>query len=156
MITLTAAQLAFLADAAEQAFPAECCGLLVGTGMRNITVTRLIPASNLLSSASTDRFELDPRIRFETERALRGSSERIIGHWHSHPNGSATPSATDLEQAWEPDLIWLILGVTLNAQGHPQAVQTLAHRLDRELGRSRPIPLRLSKNSACMAKGFPT
>ena len=145
MVSLTAAQLAFLADAAEQAFPAECCGLLVGTGQRNITVTRLIPAPNLLSADTTDRFELDPRVRFETERALRGTSERIVGHWHSHPNGSAIPSPADLEQAWEPELIWLILGVTLNANGQPQAVQTLAHRIDRDLGRSRPILLRLSK-----------
>jgi proteasome lid subunit RPN8/RPN11 len=156
MIALTAAQLAFLADAAEEAFPAECCGLLVGTGRRNITVTRLIPAPNLLAAETTDRFELDPRIRFEAERALRGSPERVIGHWHSHPNGSAIPSPTDLDQAWEPELIWLILGVTLNSSGHPQTVQTLAHRLDRSLGRSRPIPLRLNKNSACMAQGFPT
>ena len=145
MITLTAAQLAFLADAAEQAFPTECCGLLVGRGRRIITVTQLIPAPNLLSAATTDRFELDPRIRFETERALRGTPERIVGHWHSHPNGSAIPSATDLKQAWEPELIWLILGVTPNVQGHPQTIQTLAHRLNRDLGHSRPIPLRLSK-----------
>ncbi len=149
MIILTAAQLASIADAAEAAYPDECCGLLVGHGVRTIRVTRLAPAPNLLRGQAHDRFELDPRSRFETERALRGTAERIVGHWHSHPNGSATPSATDLEQAWEPDLIWLIVGVAANAAGRPQTVQILAHQLDRDNRRHRGATLRLAEKSAC-------
>jgi len=149
MIILTAAQLASIADAAEAAYPGECCGLLVGHGARTIHVTRLAPAPNLLRSETGDRFELDPRIRFETERAVRGTAERIVGHWHSHPNGSATPSATDLEQAWEPDLIWLIAGVAPNDSGRPQAVQILAHRLDRQRRRHHRITLRVAEENTC-------
>lgn len=156
MIVMTAAQLAVIADAAEAAFPHECCGLLVGTGKRSVRVTRLIPAPNLLRDQSPDRFELDPRIRFETERQLRGSFERIVGHWHSHPDGSATPSPTDLTQAWEPEMIWLIAGVTANISGIPQTVQVLAHRLNRETGRIHPVSLRTAEKSTCKPKGFPT
>ena len=42
---------------------------------------------------------------------MRGTPERIVGHYHSHPNEPARPSVTDLERAWEPDMIWLILSV---------------------------------------------
>lgn len=146
---MTAAQLAVIADLAEAAYPGECCGLLVGTGLRRIRVTRLIPAPNLLHHQAPDRFELDPRIRFEAERAVRGTDQRVVGHWHSHPDGSARPSRTDLDQAWEPDLIWLIAGVTANPLGRPQLVQLLAHRLDRDTGKTRSIPLRLTEKSAC-------
>ncbi|RAU22301.1 hypothetical protein CU669_09265 [Paramagnetospirillum kuznetsovii] len=156
MLVMTAEQLAVIAAAAEAAFPAECCGLLVGTGKRPIRVTRLVPAPNLLRHTAPDRFELDPRIRFETERALRGTRERVVGHWHSHPDGSATPSATDLAQAWEPDMAWLIAGVAATPQGRPQTVQLLAHRLNRDTGRIRPIRLRLAEKSACKPKAFPT
>ncbi|MDO8605181.1 MAG: M67 family metallopeptidase [Phaeospirillum sp.] len=156
MITLTVAQLAMIADAAEAAYPDECCGLLVGHGNRHIHVTRLVPALNLLRGEAHDRFELDPRTRFETERTLRGTTERVVGHWHSHPDGTATPSPTDLKQAWEPELVWLIIGVTANAANTPQALQILAHQLDRERNRSRNITLRLTKNSTCKPQGFPT
>ena len=149
MILLTAAQLASIADAAEAAFPDECCGLLIGHGRQRIHVTRLIPAANLLRGANHDRFELDPRSRFDAERAVRGTAQRIVGHWHSHPDGSAHPSPTDLEQAWEPDLVWLIVGVAINAAGRPQTVQMRAHRLNRDRNRSWPVTLRLAEKSAC-------
>lgn len=156
MIILTAAQLASIADAAEAAYPGECCGLLVGSGNRHLRVTRLVPAANLLRDEAHDRFELDPRIRFETERAVRGTTDRIVGHWHSHPDGAAIPSPTDLEQAWEPDLIWLIVGVAIGVSGRPQAIQIQAHRLDRRQCRSRSVTLRLAEKSACKPLGFPT
>lgn len=156
VIVLTPAQMASIADAAEAAFPAEGCGLLVGTGRRVITVTRLVAAENLLAGDGPDRFELDPRVRIQMERGLRGTPERIVGHWHSHPDGTALPSVTDLDMAWEPDLVWLIVGVATGGAGRGQVVQTLAHRLDRNAGRSRPLPLRIAQNNACKGPGFPT
>ena len=33
----------------------------------------------------------------------------MIGHYHSHPNGSAEPSPRDLAAA-EPGRLWLIIG----------------------------------------------
>ncbi|CAA7621575.1 Mov34/MPN/PAD-1 [Candidatus Terasakiella magnetica] len=156
VIVLTPAQMASIADAAEAAFPAEGCGLLVGTGRRTITVTRLVAAKNLLAGDGPDRFELDPSIHIRMECDLRGTPERIVGHWHSHPDGTAQPSATDLAMAWEPDLVWLIVGVAASCSGGGQVVQALAHRLDCEAGRSHPVPLRIAQNNACKGPGFPT
>ncbi|OAN50519.1 hypothetical protein A6A04_18165 [Paramagnetospirillum marisnigri] len=156
MLVMTAAQLAVIAQAAEAAYPRECCGLLIGSGQRVVRVSRLMEAANLLADQRPDRFELDPRIRFQAERELRGGRERIVGHWHSHPDAPPLPSTTDLEQAWEPEMIWLIAAVARSPDGRPRMVEALAHRLDRDTGRSRPVPLRIAEKSACQGKGFPT
>jgi proteasome lid subunit RPN8/RPN11 len=143
MLVLRPLQAHAIAAAAEAAWPNECCGLLVGRGQRLLRVTRVVPAPNV--AAGANRFELDPRVRIATERDLRGGEDRVLGHYHSHPDGRAYPSATDLAEAWEPALVWLIVG-TVGAAGVPaQAVQMLAHRLDRAAGRAHPVVLRIAE-----------
>jgi len=143
VIVLGSTDLTGIAAAAEAAFPAEGCGLLVGRGRRIVRVSRIIPADNLERDRRSDRFELDPAIRFAAERSLRGGPDRIVGHWHSHPNGSAHPSVEDIARAFEPDLIWLIVAVSRGSDGRPQAGAILAHRLDADAGTARPEPLRI-------------
>ncbi|SEH33903.1 Mov34/MPN/PAD-1 family protein [Magnetospirillum fulvum] len=143
MIVFGSADLAAIAKAAEAAFPAEGCGLLIGRGRRIVRVSRVIPADNLERERHLDRFELDPAARFAAERTLRGGPERIVGHWHSHPNGSADPSAEDIARAYEPELIWLIVAVAPGPDGRPQAGLRLAHRLDATTGSARPEKLRV-------------
>ena len=45
-----------------------------------------------------DRFEIDPAEQIKLMRALRGAGREIIGCYHSHPNGSAEPSADRSEK----------------------------------------------------------
>jgi proteasome lid subunit RPN8/RPN11 len=156
MLVLSAQQMAAIASAAEAAWPAEGCGLLIGKGRRRVVVTQVMAADNLLKSEGNDRFELDPAARFAAERAVRGTDQRVIGHWHSHPDGSARPSATDMARAWEPDLIWLIVGTAADGEGRPQAVQMLAHRLDRDTGRIFPVGIEMAEKRACQGARFPT
>ncbi|MBF0327200.1 MAG: M67 family metallopeptidase [Alphaproteobacteria bacterium] len=135
-----------MVDAAEAAWPAEACGLIVGRGKGQlIRVTRVEPAANLLAD-TPDRFELDPaaRIRLEVDLRERGGKDRIVGHFHSHTDGTAEPSATDRAMAFEPDHAWVIVGVV-----EGQAIQTLAHRLDEKRGNFRPVPIRTPKKTAC-------
>ncbi|MBR9972176.1 M67 family metallopeptidase [Magnetospirillum sp. J10] len=131
-----------MVDAAEAAFPAEACGLIIGRGKGQlIRVTRVVPAENLLAE-TPDRFELDPATRIAVEKDLRdsGTKDRIIGHYHSHTDGTAEPSATDRAMAFEPEMAWLIVGVL-----DGQAIQTLGHRMDEKRGNFRPVPLRTPK-----------
>ncbi|SDG92237.1 Mov34/MPN/PAD-1 family protein [Roseospirillum parvum] len=116
---------------ARAAHPAECCGLLIGTGDPSAAdgarVEEVVPAANLEASHRQDRFEIDPAIRLavmrrlgqldgdsgaRAERSLRGP--RLLGHYHSHPAGAAEPSETDRQRAEESGLVWLIIG----AEGH--------------------------------------
>jgi proteasome lid subunit RPN8/RPN11 len=123
VITFDPAQLDAVVAHAEDAYPAECCGLLVGTaGARAWRVRRVVPSRNLAPAHRRDRFEVDPALHLKLQRELRGTGAGIVGIYHSHPDGQPAPSATDLESAWEPDLVWLIAAVCAG-----RAAATAAH-----------------------------
>jgi proteasome lid subunit RPN8/RPN11 len=56
-----------------------------------------------------DSFEIDPAALFAAIRAERAGGPRLVGHYHSHPNGNAMPSRRDAEAATMPNRVWLIL-----------------------------------------------
>jgi len=93
----------------EKTFPRECCGLLIGTGDDPVTVTNVVITEN--HAESPNRFLIDPQCQFDWIRKLRGSNDRIVGLYHSHPNGRVDPSPHDAEMAIEAGQIWLIASV---------------------------------------------
>jgi len=105
-IRIASADLAAIRAQARAAMPLEACGLLIGT--EDDRVSRLEPASNVAAEPAR-RFEVDPRALLALHRRLRGTPERLIGHWHSHPQGQAVPSACDREMVSDPDMAWLIV-----------------------------------------------
>ena len=94
----------------EQAYPAECCGLLAGrSGRHGKEVLRLRPVTN----RRTD----DPRRYLISAEDLRGAARElessgleVIGFYHSHPDHPAVPSGFDQEHAW-PWYSYLIVQV---------------------------------------------
>ena len=113
MILLPAALLRRIEAAARLAYPEECCGLLIGfrEPEGRVRVTRVAESVNIAPPPRRDRFEVDPALRFSLMRRLRGSGEEIVGHYHSHPDGPARPSTRDAAQAYEPELVWLVVAV---------------------------------------------
>lgn len=113
MILIDPTDLGQIERAAEAAYPAECCGLLVGYGDTKTTlrITRVVSSRNMKENDRQDRFEVDPKVRFNVMRETDGTSERIVGHYHSHPDHPPEPSETDKSMVWEPELVWLITGV---------------------------------------------
>ena len=55
------------------------------------------------------RFEIDPATLFAALRAERAGGAKIVGYWHSHPSGDASPSATDAAMAAPDGKLWLIV-----------------------------------------------
>ena len=98
---------------ARQNYPREACGLLVGRE----TVDRFIPMKNI--SPHAQQFEMDPAELISTLRGLRETGEELIAIFHSHPNGPAEPSKTDVERAYYPEAAHLI--VSLAEPERPQA-----------------------------------
>lgn len=142
MIFVTRAALRQIMDAAEAAYPGECCGLLVGKARDTgeLEVARAVPSRNL--GKSRDRFEVDPQVWVDLTRALRGSDKRVVGLYHSHPDAPAQPSAIDLEAAWGEELVWLVVSVSGGEGQAAQAVHLTAHLLDHGGRQFREIPLR--------------
>ena len=119
--------------AAQAAYPAEACGLLVGRRdeLGRWCVVRVAPSANLAGDP-TRSFEIDAKLRLDLQRDLRGGADRMIGLYHSHPDAPAQPSAADLQRAWEPDLVWVIVSVIGGV-----AVLTSAHVLVEQAGHIR-------------------
>ncbi len=129
MIRLSRTQISEIETLAEAAFPTESCGLLGGFSKDGeIFITHIRPSVNLAPGQENDRFEVDPKVRFDLMRELETTDEAMVGHFHSHPGGAAKPSEHDLDMAFEAELVWLITAVDQNGK----AADTRAFRLDRE------------------------
>ena len=128
-VRLTAAQLRAIERAAEAAYPEEACGLLVGRSAPGgaCRVSAVEASANVAEPPRARRFEVDPRLRLRLERALRDGPDSVVGVYHSHPDGSAEPSATDIAMIFEPAMVWLITAVDGDADGG-RAGTTMAWR----------------------------
>ncbi|MDA0231775.1 MAG: M67 family metallopeptidase [Proteobacteria bacterium] len=142
MIVFDPSDLKTVVEAAETGYPEESCGLLVGQwlGGERCQVRQIVPSVNIAADRRSS-FEIDPALRLAVQRRLRGTGNRVIGLFHSHPDHSAQPSERDLERAWEPDLVWVVTSVLTG-----NAVLTSAHMID-QIGAQqqfREIPLHTS------------
>jgi len=111
MLKLSPADYAAIHRHAEESYPHECCGILIGATEGNAhTVLSTIRCDNISGSPQA-RYDIDPR---ELIRAQREAHERgldIVGFYHSHPDHPAHWSPTDLEQAHWIGCSYVITGV---------------------------------------------
>lgn len=141
MIHITIADLGRIEAAGVTAYPDECCGLLIGHDLEGggIEVVRVVESENVEPGDTRARFEIDPRLLIALGRDLRGARDRIVGHYHSHPDHPARPSAHDAERAWQPEMVWLITSVIGG-----EAAETTAHVLEDGGGGFREIGLQIT------------
>ncbi len=84
----------------EAAYPAECCGALVGrTEGDGKDVARLAPVVNRRTD-DPHRYLIAPDDLRRLESEVRAEGLEIVGYYHSHPDHPARPSAFDTEHAW--------------------------------------------------------
>ena len=84
----------------------EVCGLLFGSNAESVTMIR---ACENIAANPADTFEIDPTALIAAHKSERAGGVRLIGCYHSHPNGVDAPSMRDREAAWGNDAIWLIV-----------------------------------------------
>ena len=95
---------------ARAAQPAECCGMLIGTGR---SIDEAVRAKNI--DASSTRFLIDPQDHIDARRAARGRGLDVLGFYHSHPHSPAWPSTTDVAEATYPEAVNLIVSLERGA-----------------------------------------
>jgi proteasome lid subunit RPN8/RPN11 len=114
MLRIGEAQLQVLRRHGEEAYPAESCGVLLGppgvAGARPREVTRALRCANAAAEPRR-HFEIDPHDLLRIARASRAAGEEIVGFYHSHPDGPAEPSPSDLDCATWPGCTAVITGV---------------------------------------------
>ena len=96
--------------AAMRAYPDECCGLIEGIDSAEGWEALAVHEAANLAEKPARRFLVDPQAQFDLLRALRGTPRRVIGCFHSHPDGSSEPSAIDRAEANESNFLYLIAG----------------------------------------------
>ena len=102
---VTSGVIATLLEEATKAHPAECCGLLLGEGAR---ITAVRPVANVHPWPER-HFEIDPAALIAAHRDERAGGPRLLGYYHSHPNGRAQPSPEDRASASGDGRIWAIV-----------------------------------------------
>jgi proteasome lid subunit RPN8/RPN11 len=104
---------------AEQAYPYECCGLLMGRldNEYHKTLVEIIPTENAWDEETAEyfqsletsdqllktterRYTIAPAVLLNAQKQGRDRQLSIIGIYHSHPNHGAIPSEFDRVCAW--------------------------------------------------------
>jgi proteasome lid subunit RPN8/RPN11 len=86
--------------------PRECCGLLVGCAP---LIDECVRSPNL--DPNPNRYEIDAALHVSTNRRLRGTGRAVIGAYHSHPHSPASPSPSDVAEAYYSEFIWMIVSL---------------------------------------------
>jgi [CysO sulfur-carrier protein]-S-L-cysteine hydrolase len=94
-----------VAQARDEA-PNECCGIV---GTRDGRAVRLYPLRN--AAASPLRYEIDPKEQLQVFEALDEAGLEIGAIYHSHTRSAPEPSQTDINLAFYPDAVYVIVGV---------------------------------------------
>lgn len=87
----------------EACAPEEACGLLAGEDGR---VRRVFPVENVLHSPF--RFRMEPLEQLKAFQRIEAEGMALLAIYHSHPQGPAGPSSTDLLEHAYPDVAQLI------------------------------------------------
>lgn len=94
-----------VAHAREDA-PNECCGMIAAEDGRAVEIYR---ATN--AAASPLRYEIEPRDQFRIEMAIDEAGLELGAIYHSHTRSAPYPSQTDVNLAFHPHALYVIVGV---------------------------------------------
>ena len=86
--------------------PNECCGII---GARDGGAVTVFPVRN--AAASPLRYEMDPKDQLRVFEALDDADLDVGAIYHSHTRSDPLPSQTDINLAFYPDALYVIVGV---------------------------------------------
>jgi proteasome lid subunit RPN8/RPN11 len=95
-----------LIDHLQDEYPLEGCGILAGKAGE---IIHLYPIANKLNSLTA--YEMDPQQQLAAMLEIEDNDWEMTAVYHSHPQGPQTPSATDIAQAYYPDVIQIIVSL---------------------------------------------
>jgi proteasome lid subunit RPN8/RPN11 len=86
--------------------PNECCGMIASRDGEAVKVYR---ATN--SAASPLRYEIDGAEQYRIQMQIEDSGLDLGAIYHSHTRTEPYPSQTDINLAFYPDALYLIVGL---------------------------------------------
>lgn len=138
MIQLQPEHLKIITTHAQNTYPQECCGVILGyVNNESKIVVEVIPTANAwntetenftendLTHSTKDRYTIAPQELLKIQKSARDRNLCIIGIYHSHPDHPAIPSECDRLYAW-PEYSYIIVSVK-NGQTSSVKSWTLDH-----------------------------
>jgi len=85
---------------AEEVYPEECCGLMLGEATGEIkSVWDIMETENDAEDMRHKRYCIPPKALFDAENFVREKGWEVLGVYHSHPDHPAQPSEYDRDRA---------------------------------------------------------
>ena len=105
--------------------PNECCGMIATRDGEAVTVHEAVNAA-----ASPLRYEIDGAEQYRIQMAIDDADLDLGAIYHSHTRTAPYPSQTDVNLAFYPDALYIIVGL---ASGHQPLVKAYTIR-DGQIG----------------------
>ena len=96
---------------AREEAPNECCGMVAARDSEAVKVHRAVNAA-----ASPLRYEIDGAEQYRIQMEIDDADLELGAIYHSHTRTDPYPSQTDINLAFYPDALYLIVGVADPAQ----------------------------------------
>jgi proteasome lid subunit RPN8/RPN11 len=93
-------------DHARSEAPMECCGMVAS---RDGAAVRAYPAT--IAAASPLRYEIDGAEQYRIQMAIEDAGLDLGAIYHSHTRSQPYPSQTDVNLAFYPEALYVIVGV---------------------------------------------
>ncbi len=91
---------------AQEDAPDECCGMV---GFKDGRAIQIYRAEN--TDHSPLRYEVDPKDQLRIELAIDDADQTLGAIYHSHTRSEPYPSQTDINLAFHPDTLYIIVGL---------------------------------------------
>lgn len=95
-----------LIEYAREGKPLEVCGILSGNGNQ---IRKLYKMEN--TDKSRVSYFMEPQEQFKVVKKIRSDKHQMLAIFHSHPFSPAYPSQTDLNMAFYPDCVYIIVSL---------------------------------------------
>ena len=86
--------------------PNECCGIIAAQHGKAVAVH---PARN--AAASPLRYEMDGMEQYKIQSAIEDAGHELGAIYHSHTRSDPIPSQTDINLAFYPEALYIIVGL---------------------------------------------
>ena len=106
MLIIRKSDLKKIVEHCDREYPNEACGLLAGSDNKVATVYSL-----LSEKPSQTFYRIDSRDHFRVIREMREAGKELLGIYHSHTGSPAYPSPTDVQLAYYPEAVYVIVSL---------------------------------------------
>ena len=113
---------------ARQEYPLESCGILAGERGK---VTRFFPLENIEKSPVS--YLLAPEEQLRVFREIEDDGLELSAIYHSHPHSPAFPSQRDIDHAFYPDALILIISLMDQEAPEIRAFQIRDGKIEKRL-----------------------